>query len=108
VLVEKFSASNLDAAANKRTTLAYTISVVPAGSPQPIVLSGRLALTATLAGGVAETKQQAAQYAGSQNWSGSLVVPDYLPEGSATLTMSLTAPGGGAINITKRFKIVSE
>jgi hypothetical protein len=47
-----------------------------------------------------------AQFAGTRSYEQIITIPDVLPEGDGTITVSLTVKGSGSITATKRVKVV--
>ena len=109
--VYALTANNLNLVANQRVTAEYTISVRPNGAGAPVILTGRLNLTATLPaedGGAAKTTQEAASIAGLQTLTGTFTVPDSIPEGTATITVSLNASAAGKITVKKTVQLKAD
>ncbi|MEO5914267.1 MAG: hypothetical protein ABIS50_08550 [Luteolibacter sp.] len=104
----KLSVTDIQLIANKNVTLTYVLSVLPTGSNTPVTLSGKLAALATLpadSGGAAKTKKELNNLSGEQSSVEILTIPDFMPAGKATLTITLSAAGGGAVSVNKTLNI---
>jgi hypothetical protein len=107
--VIRWTDKNLNLLANKNATLNYNLSVLPKGLSAPVSFSGRLSTKVTLPaseGGAQETSAELAQFAGTRSYEQIITIPDVLPEGDGTITVSLTVKGSGSITATKRVKVV--
>lgn len=104
----RLSATDFDLIANKNTTFNYVLSVLPKGSNSPITLSGKFTGKWTKLGpdgGAAATRVEMIGAAGFHSTIELITVPDFMPEGSATLTISLVATNAGTVNISKNITI---
>jgi hypothetical protein len=93
---------------NKKATLTYSLSVLPTGSNTPVSFSGKISARFVLPateGGLTETKAKTDGWAGTQTTTELITIPDGFPAGKATLSLSLTAVGGGAVNVNKTLTI---
>lgn len=100
--------NDLNLIANKNIAVTYVLSVLPTGSNTPVTLSGKLAGAFTLpegSGGAPKTKKDLASFAGGQTASQLLIIPDFMPAGKATLTITLSGNGVGSINLSKMLNI---
>ena len=107
--VIRWTDKNLNLLANKNATLNYNLSVLPKGLSAPVSFSGRLSTKVTLPaseGGAQETSAELAQLAGTRSYEQIITIPDVLPEGDGTITVSLSVTGAGSITATKRVKVV--
>ena len=107
--VIRWTDKNLNLLANKNATLNYNLSVLPKGLSAPVSFSGRLSTKVTLPaseGGAQETSAELAQFAGTRSYEQIITIPDVLPEGDGTITVSLSVTGAGSITATKRVKVV--
>lgn len=105
----KFTETDLHLLANKNVKLSYVLSVVPTGANTPISISGKLEGRATLPsslGGKTKTKREMASLEGTLSTAGILTVPDFMPEGVATVTLSVSSVGVGSISIDKSINIL--
>ena len=105
----RWTDKNLNLLANKQATLNYSLSVLPKGLSAPLSFSGKLSTKVTLPaseGGARQTTKELAQLAGTRTYSSTITIPDVLPEGDGTITVSLAVTGAGSITATKRVKIV--
>jgi hypothetical protein len=104
----KFSDTNLHLLANQKVTINYVLSATPEGSKTPISFSGKITCKATLLpsdGGAAATTSGMAFLAGTQSDELVVSIPEYMPTGNATLTVSVSAPGVGTVALSKTMKI---
>ncbi|MES2657749.1 MAG: hypothetical protein V4689_03975 [Verrucomicrobiota bacterium] len=104
----KYSVTDIHLLANKNVTLSYVLSVLPVGSNTPVTLSGKLATVVTLPaneGGAAKTKKDMASLAGLQSAVEILTIPDFMPAGKATLTVTLSGAGAGSVSVDKTLNI---
>lgn len=105
----KLTERDLHLLANKNVTLAYVLSIVPKGSNTPIAISGKFVARATLPaseGGAAKTRQEMASLEGIQSFVGIVTVPEFMPVGVATVTVSLASGSIGAISFNKTINIL--
>ena len=105
----RWTDKNLNLLANKQATLNYSLSVLPKGLSAPVSFSGKLSTKVTLPaseGGAIQTTKELAQLAGTRTYSSTITIPDVLPEGDGTITVSLSVKGSGSITATKRVKVV--
>ena len=106
--VVRWTDKNLNLLANKKATLSYSLSVLPKGLTAPISFSGRLSTKVTLPaseGGAQQTSLELAQLTGTRYYEQFITIPDVLPEGDGTITVSLSVSGAGSITATKRVKV---
>jgi hypothetical protein len=104
----RLAVNDLNLIANKNITYTYVLSVLPKGSNTPVTISGKISGRFTLPaseGGAVKTRDEMADLAGTQVTGGIMTVPDFMPVGTATLTISLTTPNVGNINFSKNLKI---
>ena len=102
------SVRDLNLIANKDVSLSYALSVLPKGSNTPTTISGKFSGKFTLPaseGGATKTKQEMADLAGTESTSGILTLPEFMPAGVATVTITLTTKQAGSININKKLNI---
>jgi hypothetical protein len=107
--VIRWTDKNLNLLANKNATLNYSLSVLPKGLSASVSFSGRLSTKVTLPaseGGAQQTSMDLAQLAGTRSYEQIITIPDVLPEGDGTITVSLSVTGAGSITATKRVKVV--
>ena len=107
--VVRWTDKDLNLLANKNATLNYSLSVLPKGLSAPVSFSGRLSTKVTLPaseGGAQQTSVELAQLVGTRSYEQFITIPDVLPEGDGTITISLSATGAGSITVTKRVKVV--
>jgi hypothetical protein len=107
--VVRWTDKDLNLLANKNATLNYSLSVLPKGLSAPVSFSGRLSTKVTLPtseGGAQQTSMELAQLAGARSYEQIITIPDVLPEGDGTVTVSLSVTGAGSITVTKRVKVV--
>ena len=107
--VVRWTDKDLNLLANKNATLNYSLSVLPKGLSAPVSFSGRLSTKVTLPtseGGAQQTSMELAQLAGTRSYEQIITIPDVLPEGDGTVTVSLSVTGAGSITVTKRVKVV--
>lgn len=105
----RWTDKNLNLLANKQATLNYSLSVLPKGLSAPLSFSGKLSTKVTLPaseGGARQTTKELAQLAGTRTYSSTITIPDVLPEGDGTITVSLSVAGAGSITATKRVKVI--
>ena len=99
---------DLNQIANRNTTFTYTLSVLPTGSKTPISISGKLSGVMTLPkseGGAKKTAEELASLKGNTGETFLVTVPDFMPAGQATLTLSLSAKNAGAVTISRKIAI---
>lgn len=104
----RLTAVDFDLIANKNITCNYVLSVLPKGSNTPITLSGKFAGKWTKLGsngGEAATTAEMAGAAGTHMTAELVTIPDFMPEGSATLTISFVATNVRTFNISKNIRI---
>lgn len=107
--VIRWTDKNLNLLANKTASINYSLSVLPKGLSAPVSFSGRLSTKVTLPaseGGAQQTSVELAQLAGTRSYEQIITIPDVLPEGAGTITVSLSVTGAGSITATKRVKVV--
>jgi len=107
--VIRWTDKDLNLLANKNATLNYSLSVLPKGLSAPVSFSGRLSTKVTLPaseGGAQQTSAELAQLAGTRSYEQIITIPDVLPEGDGTITISLSVTGAGSITATKRVKVI--
>ena len=99
--------TNLNLIANQNVSLSYVLSVTPTGITTPIVLSGTVATKLTLPGpdGAAQTTEGLSSLSGNQSAESFLTVPDFMPTGTATLTITFTTAGLNTITLQKSITI---
>jgi hypothetical protein len=105
----RWTDKNLNLLANKNATLNYSLSVLPKGLSAPVSFSGKLSTKVTLPaseGGARQTTKELAQLSGTRTYSSTITIPDVLPVGDGTITVSLSVAGAGSITATKRVKVV--
>jgi hypothetical protein len=84
--------------ANENVALSYSLSVLPTGSKTPVTISGKLAGIFRFPndqGGAVRTSEETADWAGTKTAEGLITIPEFMPEGKATLTVSVARRGGG-------------
>ena len=99
---------NLNLIGNRQTTGTYTLSVLPAGSQTPVTISGKLSGLMMLPksqGGARKTAQELASLRGTTRETLFVTVPDFMPAGRATLTLSLSARNAGAVTLRQGINI---
>lgn len=104
----KIIVNDLDLIANKKVTFTYALSVLPEGASTPTTISGKLSGPFTLPsteGGAKKTKTEMAGLAGKQSVSGLIEIPDFMPEGKATISVSIAGSDVGSINLSKTLTI---
>ena len=104
----EITAKDLNLIANKKIALTYVLSVLPKGSNTPITVSGKITGLVSLPiskGGAAATTSELASLAGSEIQSELVTVPDFMPEGTATLTLVLATSKVGTISLSKTLNI---
>lgn len=108
------SLSEANLLANENLALSYSISVLPTGSKTPVTISGKLAGVFSFPadqGGAARTSEETADWAGTKTAEGLITIPEFMPEGKATVTVSVLRRGGGmrkgigAITLKKTLEI---
>ncbi len=107
--VVRWTDKELNLLANRKATFNYSLSVLPKGLSAPISFSGRLSTKVTLPvseGGAQQTSLELAQLAGTRSYEQIITIPDVLPEGDGTISISLSVTGAGSISATKRVKVV--
>ena len=107
ILVRLFF-KDLHLLADKNVSLSYALSATPKGSNTPIQVSGKFASRLVLPeseGGLNKTKQELSDLKGSHTVSELLEIPDFMPVGVATLTVTLTSNGAGSISFNKSLNI---
>ena len=106
--IVRWTDKNLNLLANKKATLNYDLSILPKGLNAPISFNGRLSTKVTLPaseGGARQTSRELAQLVGTRYYEQFITIPDVLPEGDGTITVSLSVSGAGSITATKRVKV---
>ena len=104
----KIRLNDFNLIANKDVAFTYILSVKAKGSSTPTTISGKLSGRFTLPaseGGAAKTRQETASWAGPQGGDEILVIPDFMPEGVATVTVTAKAATAGSVNLSKTLKI---
>jgi hypothetical protein len=104
----RITAKGLDLTANKSTTVTYTLSVLPRNSKVPITISGRVSAQLTLPeseGGAGQTTARMAGIAGQQETTYLLTVPNYVPEGIATLTLTFRSKDAGRFSVNRKVEV---
>lgn len=104
----KVSLNDFNLIANKDVQFTYMLSVLPKGSSTPTTISGKLSGKFTLPrseGGAAKTKSETASWAGAEGGEEILVIPDFMPVGVATITITAKAADAGAVNLSKSIRI---
>lgn len=107
--VVRWTDKDLHLLANKNATFNYSLSVLPKGLSAPISFSGKLSTKVTLPaseGGAQQTSLELAPLAGTRSYEQIITIPDVLPEGDGSITVSLSVSGAGSITATKRVKVV--
>jgi hypothetical protein len=102
------TANDLNLVANKETTFTYALSVMPDGSNTPVIISGKFSAKVTLPeseGGAARTRKDMAGLAGAQTATGVVTIPDFMPAGKATISLSVVGAGAGAISLNRSLTI---
>ena len=104
----KLTGKNMNLIANRNTTFTYALSVLPTGSKTPVSISGKLSGVVTLPkseGGAKKTTAELASLKGTQSDTILVTVPDFMPAGRATLTLSVAPKGAGAVNLSRKINI---
>ena len=111
-LLVRVSETDLHLFANKNVTFSYMLSALPKGSKTATSISGKIACKVTqglgivaVDGSAATTSEEMSTLSGTQSDEAYITIPDYMPEGVATLTISLTGTGVGTITVTKSLRI---
>lgn len=104
----RITAKDLNLTANKSTTVTYALSVLPKNSKIPITISGKVSGQLTLPeskGGAAQTTAEMAEIAGQQAATFLLTVPNYVPEGIATLTITFKSKDAGRFSVNRKVEV---
>jgi hypothetical protein len=104
----RIAVNNLNLIANKNVKFTYALSVLPKGSDTPISFSGKISGPFKLPaseGGAAKTKEEMASWDGMQVGTELITIPDILPAGKATLSVSLSGNKVGTITFNENLKI---
>lgn len=99
---------DFDLIANKKVNFTYALSVLPNGSNTPISFSGKISGPFTLPdaeGGAKKTKKEMASWAGVQTASELITIPDFMPAGKATLSVTLAGADVGSVSFNKTLTI---
>jgi hypothetical protein len=103
------SMKNFDSLANRNVTVTYALSVTPRGSNTPVTISGKLGGKFTLPpnlGGARQTRIEFADLAGSQYGTDVITIPDFMPAGVATMTITIRTPDVGSVSVSRQLTLV--
>jgi hypothetical protein len=103
----RITAKEFHLLANRNVKFTYALSILPDGSNTPISFSGTIASKFTLLeqGGATKTKQEMASWAGTQVARGLITIPDTMPTGQATLSVSISGKDVGSVTYSKNLTI---
>lgn len=104
----RVSVSDLHLLAGENVTLTYLLSVLPEGSNTPTSISGKISGKFVLPkseGGINKTREEMASFQGVNANAEILTIPDFMPVGTATVTITLATKDAGGINISKKLNI---
>ncbi len=104
----RVSVSNLHLLAGENVTFTYLLSVLPEGSNTPTSVSGKISGKFVLPkseGGITRTRDEMASFQGVNSAAELLTIPEFMPVGTATLTLTLATKDSGTINISKKLNI---
>lgn len=104
----RVSVSDLHLLAGENVTFTYLLSVLPEGSNTPTSISGKISGRFVLPkseGGINKTRDEMASFQGVNAAAELLTIPEFMPVGTATLTLTLATKDSGTINISKKLNI---
>ena len=105
----KTTIRNFDLLANKNVTVTYALSVTPKGSNTPVTVSGKLSGKLTLPsklGGSQQTTKDFADLKGTQSGTDFITIPDFMPAGVATVTITISTKNVGSASVSKKLNLV--